>query len=72
MWNTLNPFISQDIVFAARGLTLTDDELGAVFDMPSDKMAAVRSCWGLSRQGPGIVGLWRDAASDAIRRRSTE
>jgi hypothetical protein len=42
VWNSLAKFIPQDVIYAARGITLTKDELGAVFDMPVDKLPKVR------------------------------
>ena len=43
VWNALKLALSVDVTSAVRGMTITEDESGAVFDMPVDKMAEVRS-----------------------------
>jgi hypothetical protein len=62
VWNALKGALTVDTVSAVRGMTITEDEMGAVFDMPVDKMAEVcrvRVCVCVcSRRVVVVIFLW--------------
>jgi hypothetical protein len=58
VWNALKGALTVDTVSAVRGMTITEDEMGAVFDMPVDKMAEVCRVFVWSRRVVMVIFLW--------------
>merc|ERR1712048_149490 len=45
IWNTLRRYFDADLVDGIKGMRMTKDKLGCVFDVPNDKLTALKEAW---------------------------